>query len=238
VSVAINVAVPGLAGLWLASHGQLLDLAMGAVMAAVLPFAWRHLAQRPVHLVTGRLTAPETTANLRIVMGVAFVAALWQAALLGAWALGSFTLFGRDPRPGDEPVLAAWAWGTVMAPLALLAPPRLDLGNPKTIPFFYAIGACVLCAFGFLNGDMTDPAWVLASLTVVAAIASSALVARNAQLHRRARAASDEAFAPVTPSPAAPATPAHPQTARRATKRAQKDSSPPTGSTSNSHRAS
>ncbi len=217
VCLALNVAVPGLGGLWLASHGQVLDLAMGLGLAAILPLAWKYLAVRPTAFFTGRLTDPAGTANVRLVMGGAFLSALWQFAILGSWAFGCFVLFGRDPRPGDEPVLMVWAYGTVMAPLTLLAPPRLDLGNPRTFPLFHALGACLLCGFGFLAGKMDEAVWLLAALTVVAAIASSALVARNTQMHRRARAASAESFSPA---------PGQPRKARRATKRARRDSNP------------
>ncbi len=217
--LAANVAVPGLGGLWLASHGQVLDVAMGLGLAALLPFAWQYLAVRPTALLTGGLTATTGTANLGLVMGGAFVSALWKFAILGAWAFGCFALFGRNPQPGDEPVLMVWAYGTVMAPLTLLAPSRLDLGHPRTFPLFQALGACLLCGFGTLAGKMDVAVWLLAALTVVGALASAALVARNTQMHRRARAASAEPFA------AAPG-PGQPGTARRATQRARRDSNP------------
>ncbi len=219
-SFALNVVLPGLAGLWLTSHGRVLDLAMGLGLAALLPLAWQFLAVRPTASLTGGLTAATGTSSLRVVTGAAFLSALWQFAILGAWAFGCFVLFGRDPRPGDEPVLMAWSYGTMMAPLTLLAPPRLDLGNPRTFPLFHAMGACMLCGFGFMAGRMNDAVWMLAALTVVAAMASAALVARRTQMQRRARAASAEPFAS---SPV----PGQPGTARRATQRSRRDSSVP-----------
>lgn len=192
VLLAVNVIVPAMAGLWLTTRGQILDVAMGVALGFLMPITWVAFAIRPGALLTSRVPAPGAGSKLWLVTCVAFVVALWQYAVLAAWTLGVFALFGRNPQPGDLPVLMLWAYGAVMAPMTEIAQRKLQSDPGRTIAVCFAFGASVLAAIGCIMGLMADAAWNLGALTLAGAISTAALVARATQRQDRAEAGSAE----------------------------------------------